>query len=266
MDIHFSCTLCGNCCRDLKLPLTIAEATRWLSDGNDLQIMCEALPWPVEPGAEDLIAAHRRRRSFPTASGTLPARVIAILAASFAGFCPYLLSDMKCRIYSTRPLVCRVYPAEINPFIALLPANKGCPPEAWTPDRPLLLRDGRLMDERIRKSIATSRDTDEREVEAKGRLCAALRLDSTAMAGEGFVVYSPDRGELLAELHRAHEPSDAGAAHAGAAHAGAAGTWRFISNQAATIDALSALGAVGTLVGATDELPFEYLGFKPATV
>jgi Fe-S-cluster containining protein len=255
VDIHFSCTLCGKCCQDLKLPLTIAEATRWLNDGNDLQVLCEAVPWLAEPAAKDLQAAHRRRRSFATASGSMPTRVIVILAASFAGNCPYLQADMKCGMYPTRPLVCRIYPAEINPFIALNPANKGCPPEAWAPSGPLLERKGRLMDAHMRELIEISRDTDMREVEAKRRLCAALGFDATAMSGEGFVVYSPERSELLAELCSSRESADAPRTD----------TWRFISNRATTIDALAALGAVGTLVGAGDRLPFEYLGFKPAT-
>jgi hypothetical protein len=46
----------------------------------------------------------------------------------------------------------------------------------------------------------------------------------------------------------------------------AASTWRFMSNQVATVAALVSLGAVGTLVGAADVLPFEYLGFKPPSV
>lgn len=255
MDIHFSCTLCGKCCHDLKLPLTIAEATRWLTDGNDVQVICEAVPWPAEPAAEDLQAAHRRRRSFPTSSGSMPTRVIVILAASFAGACPYLQSDMKCSMYPTRPLVCRIYPAEINPFIALVPANTACPPDAWATHAPLLQRKGRLMDAGIRDLIQESRDTDMREVDAKQRLCATLRLSDTAMAAEGFVVHSPGRSEMLAALSRSLEHPDASPP----------GIWRFISNQAATVDALGSLGASCTLVSAAGRLPFEYLGFKPAT-
>ncbi len=228
---------------------------RWLTDGNEVQVICEAVPWPAEPDAKDLPAAHRRRRSFPTASGSMATRVIVILAASFAGACPYLQPDMKCGMYPTRPLVCHIYPDEINPFIALNPKNKACPPEAWAESGPLLQRDGRLMDANIQELIETSRETDMREVDAKQRLCTALGLDSTSLAGEGFVVYAPGRSELLTELRRAVVPDDA-------AHAG---TWRFISNQAATIAALGKLGAVGTLVGAADRLPFEYLGFKAAT-
>jgi Fe-S-cluster containining protein len=256
MDIHFSCTACGKCCHDLKLPLTVAEAAWWLADGNDVQVICEAVPWPTEPRADDLKAAHKRRRSFATMSGSLPTRVIVILAAGFAGACPYLRANMQCSVYSHRPLICRTYPAEINPFIELVPANKACPPEAWTTDRPLLQRAGRMTDNAVRDSIQQSRDADSRDVETKRRLCEALQLDCAAMANEGFVVYSPGRAQLLAELMRLADHLDSATPPA---------AWRFISNQAATVDALVSLGAIGTLVRQTDVVPFEYLGFKAAS-
>jgi Fe-S-cluster containining protein len=256
MDIHFSCTVCGKCCHKLKLPLTITEAMQWLTDGNELQIICEALPWAEEPADDDPQAAHRRRRSFATISGSMPARVIVILAATFEGACPYLRSDMKCDMYPDRPLVCRIYPAEINPFIELQPKNKACPPEAWSTDRPLFQRNGRLMDAGIRELIQESRDTDIREVESKRRLCSTLGIDSAALAGEGFVVHSPDRSEMLAELTRVVR-------HPEAHYSTAA--WQLISNQTATVDSLASLGAMISLVNRASPLPFEYLGFKPAT-
>lgn len=257
MDIHYSCTVCGKCCQNLKLPLTIAEATRWLTDGKDLQVLCEALPWGAEPPADDLQAAHRRRRSFPAMSGSLPMRVIVILAVNFAGDCPYLKANRECGIYPERPLVCRIYPAEINPFVELKPGNKACPPEAWTPDRPLFQRDGRLMDSVVQRNITESRDTDVRDVEAKRRLCAALALNRAAVMGEGFTAYAPSRAELLAQLTRPAEPRDA---------AGAAVSWEFVSNQAATVEALVALGAAATAAPAPAGSPFEYLALRPASI
>jgi len=223
MDIHFSCTVCGKCCHKLKLPLTITEAMQWLTDGNELQIICEALPWAEEPADDDPQAAHRRRRSFATISGSMPARVIVILAATFEGACPYLRSDMKCDMY---------------------------------PDRPLFQRNGRLMDAGIRELIQESRDTDIREVESKRRLCSTLGIDSAALAGEGFVVHSPERSEMLAELTRVVR-------HPEAHYSTAA--WQLISNQTATVDSLASLGAMISLVNRASSLPFEYLGFKPAT-
>jgi Fe-S-cluster containining protein len=110
--------------------LTAAEAVEWLTDGHQVQLICDASPWPEEPPADDHNAAHRRRRSFAVMSGSMPARVVVILVANLAGACPNLMADMRCGIYERRPLVCRIYPAEINPFVQLEPQKKACPPEA----------------------------------------------------------------------------------------------------------------------------------------
>jgi hypothetical protein len=75
------------------------------------------------------------------------------------------------------------------------------------------------------------------------------------LAGEGFVVHSPDRREMLVELARAvkhPEPQPS------------ATTWQFLSNQTATVDALTSMGAVISLDNRAIPRPFEYLGFKPA--
>jgi Fe-S-cluster containining protein len=196
-------------------------------------------------------------------SGSLPTRVVAILAANLAGACPNLQGDFRCGIYHRRPLVCRIYPAEINPFVQLDPANKACPPEAWAADRPLLQRRGRLMDAALRRDIQESRDTDARTVEVKRRLCAALHLGCAALADEGFVVYSPERPVLLAALDRAADDpdiADSGVTDPDAETADA--SWRFVSNRPETIESLSGRGAVGSLMGAGIYPSFEYLGFR----
>ena len=254
MALHFECTQCGKCCRDLKLPLTVPEAQAWLRDGHDVQLICDAVPWPQEPAPEDRKAAHRGRRSFAAMSGSMPTRVVAVLAANLAGACPNLQADLRCGIYERRPLVCRIYPAEINPFVKLDPAQKACPPEAWTTDHPLLQRDGRLVDGLVRRNIEQSRDTDVRNAEVKRRLCAALRLECAALADEGFVVYSPERLLLQAALERAVSGLDTEPA---------AASWRFVSNRSETIDSLAAQGAVSLPASARGQPPFEYIGFRP---
>jgi Fe-S-cluster containining protein len=59
----------------------------------------------------------------------------AHLAITFAAFnqgaCRHLGSDMRCAIYERRPLVCRIYPLEINPHIPLRAENKDCPAQVW---------------------------------------------------------------------------------------------------------------------------------------
>jgi Fe-S-cluster containining protein len=200
----------------------------------------------------------------------MPTRVVTVLAANLAGACPNLQPDLRCGIYERRPLVCRIYPAEINPFVRLDPAKKGCPPEAWTPDHPLLQRDGRVVDEVVRRNVEQSRATDARDAEVKGRLCAALHLECAALADEGFVVYSPERRMLWAALDAAI--ADTGAMHPGgaartAAAGGdsepAAGSWRIVSNRQDTIDSLTARGAVSVPASAVGHPSYEYIGFLP---
>ena len=82
-----------------------------------MQVILEAIPWLEEFPSDDQQAAHRRRRSFAAMSGRLPVRIVVILAADISGACPNLKHDLRCGIYERRPLVCRIYPAEINPFI-----------------------------------------------------------------------------------------------------------------------------------------------------
>jgi Fe-S-cluster containining protein len=259
MDLHFECTQCGKCCRNLKLPLTVFEAMEWLKNGKTVQVICDAMPWPEEPPAEDLKAAHRRRRSFATMSGSLPVRVAVILAADHAGRCPHLQDDMRCGIYETRPLVCRIYPVEVNPFIQLDPARKICPPEAWTVDRPLIQRDGRPVEQRVREDVQKSREADANTTEIKRRMCADLKLNYAALVDEGFVLYSPDRATLLGALVRAVEgPLDQASEQSGGP------SFHFISNQPATVASLTMRGAAGSLVHQGDQAPYEYLGFRSA--
>src|SRR5450631_1539342 len=177
MDIHFECTRCGQCCHDLKLPLTIAEAIAWLADGHTVEVLCDAAPWSAAAG-------HRQHRSFMAHSGTLPVRIVFTLVAAFSGACPNLASDLQCTIYPRRPLVCRIYPAEIRPGLALRPDQKSCPPQAWAGVHPIFVQRGQLVDASLRALIQRSRDQDTNDVPAKERLCAMLGLDSAAVADE----------------------------------------------------------------------------------
>lgn len=258
MDIDFECTSCGKCCHDLRLPLTVAEALAWIDRGDEVQVLCEGLPWPEEPAAADLQLAHKRRRSFATHSGALPARVVTILAGAFVGPCPNLGSDSLCGIYADRPLVCRIYPAEINPFIEMQPASKQCPPEAWTPGRPPLMRAGRLVDATMLALIEASRAADARDVDVKQRVCAALGIDAAALSNEGFAVYSPSPVALHAALSGARDDAN----RAGETLPG----WRFVSNRRASVEVLRSVGAVAEYVErAPEDATFAYLGFFAAT-
>jgi hypothetical protein len=196
----------------------------------------------------------------------MPIRVVVILAARIDGACPNLLPDLRCGIYERRPLVCRIYPAEINPFIQLEPRNKACPPEAWAAHHPLLQRNGVVVNETVRRDIQLSRDTDATDTAVKLRLCEALHVRDTALATEGYVVYSPDVAALLRALSQAMESADAAVDLATDST-----PWRFLSNQSGTVESLVAGGAsaaLGGRPGSSDGVgapPREYVGFKAAT-
>jgi Fe-S-cluster containining protein len=240
----------------LKIPLTVSEAVAWLDRGHQVQLICEGAPWPEEFPADDLRAAHLKRRSFAARSGSMPARVVAILAANVVGNCPNLQADSRCGIYDERPLVCRIYPAEINPFIELAPGNKNCPPEAWDTGHPLLMRNGKIVSGETRAAIQRSRDTDAREVHIKSRVCAALNLNDTAVVREGFVLYSPSRDELRRALTVAIAAGDEPAAEP---------QWRFVSDRSQTLEYLEQHGAVAFHSRDSGAVPYTYLSLKRLT-
>ena len=256
MDVDFECTQCGKCCHNLKLPLTVKEAITWLSNGHDVQIICEALTWESDLPTTDLRSSHKRRRTFVAVSGSMPIRVDVILAASFNGACPHLQEDMRCGNYSNRPLVCRIYPAEISPVVQLNIAEKACPPDAWTGDRPSLLRGGSIVDADLLALIQESRDTDVRDIGTKEKLCAALELDAVALTGEGFVIHSPDRADLLVQLLKLQAEGSSLSAPT---------DWRIVSDQEATRADLSTKGAASALASTGQLESFEYLGFLPSS-
>ncbi|MDE1893360.1 MAG: YkgJ family cysteine cluster protein [Xanthomonadaceae bacterium] len=249
-NLDFSCcAACGKCCHDLRLPLTRAEAIAWLRRGDTVEILCEALPWLEEPEAADRRAQYRRGRSFGALSGELPIRVVAILTAVHAGACPNLDERLRCSIYQERPHVCRIYPAEISPFIALAPASKLCPPEAWTAAAPLL-RDDAVVDDEVRAHVAQSREADAREARWKRTLCANLGIGSAVLVNEGFAVHAPPLDRLLEALGQ-DEVGDGRLT---------CPSWTLVSNQARRVDALAAVGAQACLAPADDAGPVRYIG------
>ncbi len=248
---HFDCTGCGKCCTDLRLPLTFPEAVLWIERGGQVDLLCEALPWPVEPAADNAYAAYKRRRTFAASSGELPIRVGMTLAATFSGPCPNLGKDLRCGIYAQRPLVCRVYPAEINPFFALKPEFKLCPQEAWQAPTPFAL-DGVLVDAVTRDAIDASRRADEGSVEMKRALCERLGLDQAAVANEGFVIVTPERTRLLEALIEVQ--NDACAPDTSER------SWTFVSNRRATVDTLIQVGALGVMDVDASRESRQYIG------
>lgn len=252
MEIHFGCTQCGKCCRDTKVPLTVSEAIMWLNRGDEVQLLCEASPWP-EALDREARAAHFKRRSFAVMSGSMPARVVILLVANIVGACPNLLSDMRCGIYGERPLVCRIYPAEINPFVALERANKACPPEAWSQNLPVLQRGDVLVDEVMRHDIDVSRAADILEAQIKYRLCLALNLANTALVHEAALVFSPSAKTLLSALAFATATDP---------HQVPVAQWHFVSDKGETLETLQKGGALATHLRDTEAASFQYLRFE----
>jgi hypothetical protein len=117
---------------------------------------------------------------------------VAITFAAYnVGPCRNLDEDKLCRIYERRPLVCRIYPAEINPHIPLNPAAKDCPPESWT-QGPALIAGGELVDQELVELIQRSRQADRDDIGTKDAICALLGIRTTALKGDGFTAYLPN--------------------------------------------------------------------------
>ncbi len=235
--------------------MTVAEALDWLEDRRDLQVLCEATPWLEEPAGENAQGQYRRRRSFEALSGSLPIRIVVILTANLAGACPNLGPDDLCRIHVRRPLVCCIYPTEVNPFAALNPANKSCPAEAWGKHLPLLQRDGQLVDPRGIEDLRRARDAGEADVGVKRRLCARLGISDAAIVNEGFCAITVDRETLQRELRLAAAQS---------CEELPARDWRLVSDRAKTVAALSAVNARSELARNVDGSAFEYLSTNGA--
>ncbi|HTV85958.1 MAG TPA: YkgJ family cysteine cluster protein [Dyella sp.] len=252
-DFNFSCTQCGKCCHNLRLPLTHSEASAWLQRGGTVEILCEAIPWVTEPALSDAPAMHKRRRSFLACSGELPIRVIVILTATFEGACPHLGRDMRCGIYDHRPHVCRIYPAEVNPFIALSPSHKQCPPEAWASPTPFM-RANQVVDAQTQLHMSLLRHGDQLDTGIKAWICRELGIRSTSLSNEGFMAHCPSREALLSLLQNIPPDVDGMPSQ---------NDWSMVTNQAATFDALGRAGAKPVYAGSLASGPSQYLGFRP---
>ncbi|KQQ50660.1 Fe-S oxidoreductase [Pseudomonas sp. Leaf127] len=198
MNTRFNCVGCGGCCTDHHVPLTLSEAVQWAADGGSIIVLTEAFldtGYGVPP--EQL--QHATRRSIRVASGQAVAWVAITFAAYNVGPCRNLDADKLCRIYERRPLVCRIYPMEINPHIPLRPQAKDCPPESWD-QGPLLIVGNAVADPALRDLIEQSRQADRDDIAAKESICQQLGIHTTALKGNGFVAYLPDMTAFGAAL------------------------------------------------------------------
>ncbi|MEB0044898.1 MULTISPECIES: YkgJ family cysteine cluster protein [unclassified Pseudomonas] len=196
MNTTFSCVGCGKCCTDHHVPLTLSEARMWAADGGQVIVLVEGflgngLGLPMQQ------REHAERRSVRVNSGAADAYVAITFAAYNVGPCRNLDDDNLCRIYDRRPLVCRIYPMEINPHIPLNPQVKECPPESWEKG-PDLIIGGQLVDQALAELIQRSRQADRDDVQVKDVICSQLGIRTTALKGDGFTAYLPDMAAFAA--------------------------------------------------------------------
>lgn len=196
-SIRFACNGCGACCKGRLIPLTLNETRQWLARGHDVAIMLEAFnetTWSAEPQQY----AHSVRRAAEVRSGDAKVQVIAVFTANALSQCPNLGADDRCGIYEERPLVCRIYPMEINPHIPLRPETKSCPPETWQTGEVLFT--DRIVDPTLARQVEQSRQADRDDAQAKINICEYMGLTTAAWKNNAMAIYQPDRHELMAAL------------------------------------------------------------------
>jgi Fe-S-cluster containining protein len=199
---RFNCVGCGACCKGRFIPLTLLEAKQWLERGHDVAILLEAFKQPFWPASEREYQ-HSLLRSAQVSCGDTDVQVTAIFAANALAQCPNLQADDLCSIYDERPLVCRIYPMEINPFIELKPQDKDCPHEAWGHGEIIASDSG--SDSSLNSLIQVSRLADRADARAKIAICNRLGINVAAWKAEALVIQFPAR-ELLLEAINAEEP------------------------------------------------------------
>lgn len=205
-DVRFECNGCGRCCQNHHIPLTLDESERWVSDGGQIVILVDGF-LEDSHGFDSVQGTHLMRRSRAVHSGTLRPRVMVTFAAHNPGRCRYLQDDNRCGQYESRPLVCRIYPAEINPSIALNPAGKDCPPEVWG-DGPLLIHRERGVDPSVNALIEQSRQADRDDIARKVAICERLGIHVSAIRGNGFTAWLPDGQQWLQALASVGEEAE----------------------------------------------------------
>lgn len=197
-SIRFACTGCGKCCTGHHVPLTLAEAGQWARAGGQVIVLIEGF-LADGPGMPPEQRDHVLRRSHPVPCGTGELRVSVTFAAFNPGRCRNLDADDLCTIYESRPLVCRIYPAEINPHLPLRPEGKDCPAEAWE-QGPELIHGGLLQDAELRGLIEASRQADREDIASKVAICQALGITTSALKGNGFTAWLPDMAAFASAL------------------------------------------------------------------
>lgn len=244
-SIHFNCVGCGKCCTGHHVPLTLSEAAQWTDDGGQIIVLVEAfldngLGLPLEQ------RDHARRRSCAVPCGDTELFVTITFAAFNPGPCRNLDAELRCLIYERRPLVCRIYPMEINPHIPLRPAAKDCPPEAWESGEPLIHRE-RVVDPQLMALIEASREADRQDIRSKALICQRLGIDTSALKGNGFTAYLPHMAAMQQAMQDVAAAPDAALAG-----------WTVHVEDG---DLAGKLGSAGARVTGTSAGHYSFIGF-----
>lgn len=84
----FRCRKCGNCCRSVQVPITYSDIKRWKREQR-WDILAE-VRWMVD---------EKRNLELPV-----------FIRSAINNVCPFLSRSNRCKIYETRPRVCRDFP------------------------------------------------------------------------------------------------------------------------------------------------------------
>ncbi|MFP3926526.1 YkgJ family cysteine cluster protein [Pseudomonas sp. W5-36] len=204
---RFNCVGCGACCKGRFIPLTLLEARQWLERGHDVAILLEAFKQPHWPASEQEYQ-HSLLRSAQVSCGNTHVQVTAIFAANALAQCPNLQANDLCGIYKERPLVCRIYPMEINPFIELMPQNKDCPSDAWEHGEIIASDTG--PESSLSSLIQVSRLSDRADARAKVAICNRLGINVAAWKADALVIQFPAREQLLQAINAEGATPEAG--------------------------------------------------------
>jgi Fe-S-cluster containining protein len=249
MNTSFSCVGCGKCCHDHHVPLTLAEARDWAASGGTVIVLAEAF-LANGLGIDEAQREHALRRSCTISSGQAQAHLAITFAAFNAGACRNLDTENRCTIYEKRPLVCRIYPMEINPHIPLRPQGKECPPQAWQ-SGPALIVGSQLVDRQLAELIERSRQADRDDIHAKVAICKQLGIAVTALKGDGFTACLPDMAAFATAIDQVQAQ--------GAPES--AGDWTFHLSGPAMAEQLQAAGALTTL---SDSAHYSFIPLRAA--
>jgi Fe-S-cluster containining protein len=104
--LRFRCTSCGNCCRDLRVPLTAADVRRLVDATGEAP--ARVVAW-LEPDDVDMTGEPE---SFVLLDR--PGRRVLMTLAQHDRACRFLGADERCTVYEARPASCRLYPFTVS--------------------------------------------------------------------------------------------------------------------------------------------------------